>query len=206
MAGHGTPIKITRRGMHPYPGLLADAPSIHHAAYRGDIAEIHRLVQAGHAVDAVNEYHFSTPLCMARDEATAKTLIALGANVNACNKNQMTPLHYARSEGITRALLNAGATMHTANFHGETPLDYARVSGGGDVYSDVHVANYLVATQMSSSGVSPENKNPTFSSRPLCYPGMPQPRTQSMYAPPYHPGALRSTSNDAWQQARDHWN
>jgi hypothetical protein len=128
---------------------LAEAPPIHTAAYRGDAAEVRGLLAAGVNPDERNDYHASTPLCVARTPEVAKLLIDAKANVNAVNKNQMTPLHYAKDAKIAQMLVHAGATLECRNFHGETPLDYARVSFGADAYSDVHVANLLEATQIA---------------------------------------------------------
>ncbi|XP_042029633.1 putative E3 ubiquitin-protein ligase XBAT35 isoform X3 [Salvia splendens] len=68
----------------------------------------------------------------------AKTLIELGANVNAYHPgpHNGTPLHHAAKRGLeqtVRLLLSHGANALQMNDYGQTPLDLARAKGHASV-------------------------------------------------------------------------
>ncbi|XP_075639264.1 putative E3 ubiquitin-protein ligase XBAT35 isoform X2 [Castanea sativa] len=75
---------------------------------------------------------------------TAKTLIELGANVNAYSpgRHAGTPLHHAAKRGLEQSvklLLSHGANALVRNDDCHTPLDVARVKGQTNVVRTIEV-------------------------------------------------------------------
>lgn len=64
---------------------LDGATALHFAAALGHTASINQLVIAGADVDAVDSAG-NTPLSLALDAGTMRTLLSLGANVRACEQ------------------------------------------------------------------------------------------------------------------------
>jgi uncharacterized protein len=107
-----------------------------HAAMRGDVAEIERLVAAGADPSAlVDDW---TPLHRAaqrRGIDAVAALLAAGARVDGANRNSHTPLMFAAVKDHTatvNALLAAGADVHHADRDGFTSLHGASIWGHAD--------------------------------------------------------------------------
>jgi ankyrin repeat protein len=101
------------------------------AVYKGDVAQVKRLL-AGHAnVNAVNAYGVDAMLLAAESSNTAliDLLLKAGAKANSANLDGETALHLAARSGNVEAaklLLKAGAKVDAReNFGGQTPLMWA---------------------------------------------------------------------------------
>nr|GMC91894.1 putative E3 ubiquitin-protein ligase XBAT35 isoform X1 [Ipomoea batatas] len=110
-------------------------------AVDGNIQAISTLRRDGASLEWVDR-EGKTPLiatCMSSERfATARTLIELGADVNAYRPghNAGTPLHHAASRGldnIVQLLLFHGANALIKNDDSHTPLQVARVKGFSNV-------------------------------------------------------------------------
>nr|GLL26888.1 putative E3 ubiquitin-protein ligase XBAT35 isoform X1 [Ipomoea trifida] len=110
-------------------------------AVDGNIEAISTLRRDGASLEWVDR-EGKTPLmtaCMSSERfATARTLIELGADVNAYRPghNAGTPLHHAASRGldnIVQLLLFHGANALIKNDDSQTPLQVARVKGFSNV-------------------------------------------------------------------------
>ena len=69
-----------------------------------------------------------TPLhwaAMNDNEMVVRTLIAVGADIAARDRDGNTPLHLTNATGIITALLAAGADANARTDHGLTPYDLA---------------------------------------------------------------------------------
>ncbi|XP_074315813.1 putative E3 ubiquitin-protein ligase XBAT35 [Silene latifolia] len=111
----------------------------------GDIGGIQFLSKQGASLEWKDKQG-KTPLIVAAKDPglydVAKTLIELGANVNAFCKGSHggTPLHYAAKEGIERTvalLLLHGANAFVKNHENRTPLDVARKNGRNLVVREI---------------------------------------------------------------------
>lgn len=117
------------------------------AAHKGQAEIVKVLLESG--ADVENAADYFTPLYYAiwsGDQATVKTLIAAGANVNVLpNEKDFPPLIYAiweKDAGIVTLLLDAGADakvetgadLAIKTKDGFTPLYWAAVSGSKEVF------------------------------------------------------------------------
>ncbi|XP_051128107.1 putative E3 ubiquitin-protein ligase XBAT35 [Andrographis paniculata] len=107
----------------------------------GDIEAIKALRREGAGLEWTDKER-KTPLIVACTSLelynAAKTLIELGANVNAYSRgcNGGTPLHHAARRGLEQTvnlLLSHGANALEMNDEYQTPLDIARLKGHGNV-------------------------------------------------------------------------
>lgn len=114
--------------------------ALHVAAFRGDAAQVRRLLEQGFAPDVADHQGF-TPLHLAaqewREEA-ARALLDAGALVDPKNKVGNIPLFVAvfnsRGRGDLISLLRErGADPTLQNSHGKTPLSLARLIANYDV-------------------------------------------------------------------------
>jgi ankyrin repeat protein len=90
------------------------------------------LAARGASVD-VKDNTGRTPIFRARDRDTLRTLVELGADINAQDLNGETPLHVWAgangSLGAVEALLQAGASSRVRSTRGETAEEVARRAG-----------------------------------------------------------------------------
>ncbi|XP_074338176.1 putative E3 ubiquitin-protein ligase XBAT35 isoform X2 [Apium graveolens] len=107
----------------------------------GDVEGIKALHNDGAGLEWLDK-EAKTPLIVAclnpELRNVAKTLIELGANVNAYRPGRQagTPLHHAAKRGLeqtVKLLLSSGANALVMNDDCQTPLDVARVKGLGNV-------------------------------------------------------------------------
>jgi ankyrin repeat protein len=111
---------------------------LHKAAQHGADSVIQSLLHKGADVNA-RDYNDGTPMMVAKSlsVATAKLLLAAGADVTAVNNNGCSVLHYqARSAACAGAiclLLNAGADPTAVNSAGNTPARVAGLSGNSAI-------------------------------------------------------------------------
>jgi len=101
------------------------------AVYKGDVAEVKRLLRAGADVSVANNYG-ATPMSLAAEVGNAemlKVLLEVGANVESPNADGMTALlAVARTGNVEAAklLLDRGAAVDAKEkFGGQTPLMWA---------------------------------------------------------------------------------
>jgi ankyrin repeat protein len=106
----------------------AIAGTLFDAAGDGDVAAVHRLLDAGADVDEPG-HNRETPLtaaALAGETEIVALLISRGADVMARNRGGLTPLHAAAYSGSVEAaklLLDHGAVLEDRkNFSGTTPL------------------------------------------------------------------------------------
>ena len=111
----------------------ADDP-LQSAAYRGDIAAIIALLDAGADPNGKNT-DVGTPLHLAAirgHQAAVAALLGAGADPNRKNSGGLTPLHWAAGGGhraVIAALLDAGADPNGKDRGGNTPLHWAAIRG-----------------------------------------------------------------------------
>ncbi|GMH08540.1 hypothetical protein Nepgr_010380 [Nepenthes gracilis] len=114
---------------------------LYHQVYYGNAGGIKALRSQGAGVEYIDR-EGKTPLIVAclRPELynVAKTLIELGANVNAYRPGHYggTPLHHAAKHGLEQTaelLLSHGANALLINDDCQTPVEIARVKGYGNV-------------------------------------------------------------------------
>lgn len=136
--------------MSSQPQQWAGFTPLHHAVFKGDEAEVERLLKAGHNPNA-QDANGNTPLHLcdplrggsklgpgqpfpsgpntAALEAIARKLLDAGADPNLANKLGKTPLHYAASHpsgtGVVEILLDHQAKIDTTDAEGRTPLHWA---------------------------------------------------------------------------------
>jgi len=134
------------------PTALSMDNELHKAAYRGDAAEVRRLIEeAGADVTAPEGRDNETALHVAARHGRKKAcriLIEAGSNVAATEFQGRTPLHLATVVGydkIVRILLKAGATCNIADDWGRTPLHEA-----------AHWGHEKAAAILLQSGANPE--------------------------------------------------
>lgn len=105
---------------------------LHYAVKLNDVEMIKILLARGIDVNIINEENGLLPLhvacAKARIPGVIETLLAAGADVNACAPGRKTPLHYAvehNNEGVVLMLLehNANPTKHDRD--GLSPVHYA---------------------------------------------------------------------------------
>ena len=124
-----------------YMSLVSEeglAPLLY-AAYHGDTATVHALLDAGEDADEQPDRRGWTALTRAVDgghREIVDTLLRAGADVNHRAGNGNTPLMraamYGRTE-IARALLEAGADPHAEDISGATALMYASARGSPEI-------------------------------------------------------------------------
>ena len=132
---------------------------MHHAAARGDVAEVRRLVAAGADLEKHGE-DGGTPLFWAAVNGRVETvtvLVQLGADMKAQAARAWTALHLAAAKGhvkMVEVLVQLGADKDAKAARGETPLHRAACNG--------HVEAVTVLVQlgadkdaMSASGRRP---------------------------------------------------
>ncbi|KAJ7994160.1 hypothetical protein DPEC_G00263030 [Dallia pectoralis] len=108
---------------------------MHIAVLRNQPNMVKMLAEHGADINKRDRIHESSPLDLASEEAERvpclRTLLDLGADVNAKDKNGKSPLLHAlaSSDGLTvhnieniRLLLQTGADVHAATIDGETPV------------------------------------------------------------------------------------
>src|ERR1041384_1437559 len=127
------------------PTLLAMRPgdeAVLNAAFKGDLAEVNKLIKREADVNAVNSGGF-TPLIAAAEKGHQKIVALLlthGAEVKqATTDNGTTPLIVAVEKGyrkIVEMLLTHGSLVKQATTdNGASPLYVAAQQGGRDIYA-----------------------------------------------------------------------
>ncbi|GMH20888.1 hypothetical protein Nepgr_022730 [Nepenthes gracilis] len=110
-------------------------------AIAGNVEAVKALCREGARLEWIDK-EGKTPLIVACMDSglynMAKTLIELGANVNAYRpgRHAGTPLHHASKRGVdqtVRLLLSHGANAFLRNDDGQRPLDVARTKGHTNV-------------------------------------------------------------------------
>lgn len=103
-------------------------PPLHSAAFKNDIGEMQKLLDAGADVDAIDSSS-RTALMLAAWTGRSKAvgfLLEHGASTKTRDREGNTPLHQAASGSanaeVLRLLLNAGADVRATNNYGRTPL------------------------------------------------------------------------------------
>lgn len=118
---------------------------IYHYVVNGDVGGIQFLSKQGAGLEWKDK-EGKTPLIVAAKDPglydVAKTLVELGANVNAYCRGHHggTPLHYAAKEGLDNTvalLLSHGANAFVKNREHQTPLDVARKNGRNLVVREI---------------------------------------------------------------------
>jgi len=116
-------------------GIFAAAP-LELAAILGDVPMVRALAAAGSDVNRLSESGLPvlTSAVMTNRVEIAKTLIALGANINLVDELSMTPLMHAAlvdygDTEMVALLLAAGATKDLRSKDNDTALDLARQHG-----------------------------------------------------------------------------
>ncbi len=77
-------------------------------------------------LQGVRPLHLAAMFC---EEATARSLVEHGANVNATDLLGLTPLHYATCASVAELLIKKGARVDASNAQGLTPLHLASDRG-----------------------------------------------------------------------------
>ncbi|VDN98883.1 unnamed protein product [Rodentolepis nana] len=140
--------------------LIADDEGrfpLHIAAWQGDLALVHLLVQVGTPVD-VRDKESRTPLHSAAWQNHAKTcgaLIDLGANINTVCSQGASALCIAAQEGhlgVCELLLQRGANALQVDAYGRTPFKVAMKAGHGEI-----------CALLESYGAAPPPSSPTRS-------------------------------------------
>jgi tetratricopeptide (TPR) repeat protein len=110
------------------------------AAFKGDLAELKRLLSAGADVN-VKDDDLSTPLMVAASQghtAIVRELLARGADINMQNKYGWTPLMLATSAKhteIIKLLLSNGADLKIKKRDGSTAFTIAERVGLANIFS-----------------------------------------------------------------------
>ncbi|SFO06513.1 ankyrin repeat domain-containing protein [Amycolatopsis rubida] len=109
---------------------------LHYAAKANDVDTLRRRLDAGVAVDLVEQRARWTPLFFAVDNGAvdaAEALLDAGADIEARADREITPLHLAVNRwrqspdgAMIRLLLDRGADKASADMHGWTPGDRAK--------------------------------------------------------------------------------
>ncbi|XP_017226299.1 putative E3 ubiquitin-protein ligase XBAT35 isoform X2 [Daucus carota subsp. sativus] len=122
----------------------------------GNIEGVRALRNDGAGLEWLDK-ELKTPLMVAclnpELRNVAKTLIELGANVNAYRPGRQagTPLHHAAKRGLeqtVKLLLSSGANALVMNDDCQTPLDVARVKGWGNVVRAIEAHTCLFSGWM----------------------------------------------------------
>uniref|UniRef100_A0A7N0ZWB5 RING-type domain-containing protein n=1 Tax=Kalanchoe fedtschenkoi TaxID=63787 RepID=A0A7N0ZWB5_KALFE len=111
--------------------------TVYQAAVAGDVEAIKALCREGARLEWFDQEGKTALIAASLSPAlynVAKTLIELGANVNAYRpgRNAGTPLHHAAKRGLdetVKLLLSHGANALVMNDDCQTPLDIARIKG-----------------------------------------------------------------------------
>ena len=109
--------------------------ALHVAAYLGHTEALDVLGTAGAALEARTEQGAMTPLHWAAGQGQAdavRTLLRLGANLEATDSGKRTSLHFAASRGfldVIEALVAAGARLEALTERKVTPLQMAAEGG-----------------------------------------------------------------------------
>ena len=104
--------------------------ALHWAAIGGKADLVRLLLDRGASVDA-RDAHGNPPLLFADNAASAKLLLAAGADPNADVGNGLTPFLYLARTGapdVISALIDAGANLQAKSPDGRGVLDYAKVN------------------------------------------------------------------------------
>jgi len=130
------------------------------AVQSGHASIVQMLCEAGADVNKGEPGSQATPLYGAaqdnREEAM-KTLLAAGANTEACKVDGWTPLHVASKKGhvgLVRLLLGAGAALEANSATGATPLHIAAAHGQAAVATVLLEAGADTAAQ-DKNGLNP---------------------------------------------------
>lgn len=129
------------QNLEPMSQQRPRAELLHELVRTGDVEATKALCREGASLEWIDR-EGKTPLivaCMNHELFDiAKTLIELGANVNAYRpgRHAGTPLHHAAKRGLVQSvklLLSHGANALVRNDDCQTPLDVARVKGHTNV-------------------------------------------------------------------------
>ena len=167
----------------------AKSHPLHLAAFRGDLEDVKRLIEAGSEADLKDECEY-TPLSWAlwtERKDVVKFLIAKGADVNVKDVHGMSPLDWVSSNGkldIVELLISGGADVNQdPSTYGYSPLYNASVqrhlnvvklliAKGADVnakvglkrtalfYGDKDIAEVLIAHGADVSARDKSNQTP----------------------------------------------
>ena len=157
-------------------GLMASP--LRHAVYRGDVAEVVRLLDLGADVNATGGICNRTPLheaAMRGHIDLVKLLLDKDADINARDAFNTTPLHGAVSRGhirTARLLLDRGAYVNVTDVFNRTPLHEA-ISGSLSIDiigllldrgADINVvSNDMISSKYSSNDGSAKISRPIVS-------------------------------------------
>ena len=126
---------LARRGADVKLTLFDGTPPLCHAACKGNIEVLKRLLQApGVQVDQLSQSQ-ATALFYAAEQGhkqVVELLLENGADPDMADKNQVGPLHIACLHGqteIVELLLNAGAYMESRTEQKYTCFEIARIRG-----------------------------------------------------------------------------
>jgi ankyrin repeat protein len=132
----GQPLPRRVRGLLALCAFLTGCgTSIHDEAARGNLEQVEAMLDKDPALADAPNAEGKTPLFYAITngrEATAETLLAHGADVNARDVTGYTPLHVAATLGRTGEadlLLKHGADLEARDHFGDTPLHAAALFG-----------------------------------------------------------------------------
>lgn len=134
---------------------------LHRAAYRGDLGETRRRIEAGDSLETKDGFEW-TPLhfaAIAGRPEIAALLLDRGADPNARARYDMTPLHWASLKGhreVVALLVRRGARVDARNMYGQTALHEAATT---------EVAEVLLAAGASLSAVDFEGMTPLHIAR-----------------------------------------
>jgi ankyrin repeat protein len=116
----------------------AFAGPLHHAAVKGDVAEVRRLVESGENIEStadIDETALYDAACFGRTEVV-KLLLEKGANVETKAKGGWTPLMIAAEHGheeTIHLLIDHGAKLEARTSDGKTALWIAAFHGESEV-------------------------------------------------------------------------
>ena len=112
--------------------------ALHVAAHAGQRGAIERLVRAGIAIDALenDRYDAVTIAAVADDEATLRTLLALGASARQVTSRYdgtaLIAAAHLGHDGVVRQLIAAGAPLdHVNNLHWTALIEAVVLGDGG---------------------------------------------------------------------------
>lgn len=134
---------------------------LHRAAYRGDLEETRRRIDAGDSLETKEGFEW-TPLhyaAIAGRAEIAALLLDRGADPNARARYDLTPLHWAALKGhrdVVALLVRRGARVEARNMYGQTALHEAATT---------EVAEVLLAAGASLSAIDFEGMTPLHIAR-----------------------------------------